>query len=290
MDPHFLHGARLLEPVLSPPVDLPAALTWRPDDERLLVATRSRAIFEVDPTGGTRRLLEVDREPALVSALPDGGVLVLSVEGHLQLWRGTEKAWERTTGLLAGRAIVVAADTLAVAGDDGERRRVLVLGHDGTVRLRARVPARTAIGLGPDGLVWARSVEAGVTTSRIGEPLPVGTGTQHQLTITPVGIVGVTDAGLVVWTPAATLAIRQGEVGNVALDPSGRQLALGTKGGSVALVRLDSPDQRRTPARVDAHTGPVRGLAFAPRGRWLASMGDRCRVWSYSPPTASIPP
>lgn len=291
MDPHFLHGARVLEPVLVPPVEQPAALAWRPGTEALLLATRAGAVFEVEPTAGTRKVLQLDREPALISALPDGGALVLTVEGLLQRWGEGGRRWEVATGLLAGRGLAVTDEAVAVVGDDGVNRRVLLFDRSGVRRLRARVPARTAIGVDERGrLVWARSLETGLAVVPIGDPLAGGAATQHQVTVGPGGVVGVTEAGVVVWQRGGALAVRQGDVGNVALNAEGTLLALGTRGGSVALVDLAEPGQRRSPARVEGHAGPVRGMSFAPRGRWLATIGDRCRVWTCATPTPSTAP
>ena len=78
MDPHFLHGARVLEPVLAPPVEHPAAIAWRPGSERLLVAARSGAVFEVEPAGGTRRVVELGAEPAVLVCVDDD-LVVLTV-------------------------------------------------------------------------------------------------------------------------------------------------------------------------------------------------------------------
>lgn len=231
-------------------------------------------------------MVELGAEPAVLVCVDDD-LVVLTVEGLLQRWGEAGVRWERPTGLLAARTVVCGGGGIAVIGDDGSARRVLVFDGGGERRLRARVPARTAIGVQGGRLVWVRSLPEGLATSAIGEPLAAGGSTNHLLTVTPHATVGVTEAGVAVWSDAGALAVRQGEVGNVALDVSGGLLAFGTKNGAVGLVRLDQPEQRKSPPRIEAHTGPVRGLSFATRGRWLATIGDRCRVWTYATPTLS---
>lgn len=283
-DPHYLHAARTLEPLISPPADSPRALCWLNADV-LLVASRDGLVHEVEPSFGTRRLFQAAPDVAQL-ATRDRRVAVLARDGRLQVWSldGT-LAWETPTGLIAGLQLTWWRGGVAVAGDDGIARRVIVFDAAGGRRTRARVPARTALGADADGnLLLARSIESGLVIRGFGQPLPAGPGTVHTLRFaSDCAVIGIASGGVTVWhgPREAPVSVRLSEVANAALSPDGNLVAMGTRVGGVALGGAKPGDQRVNPSRVEGHDAPVLALAFSPRRRWLASAAGRCWVWSY---------
>ncbi|MDP2309145.1 MAG: WD40 repeat domain-containing protein [Pseudomonadota bacterium] len=285
-DPHFLHGTRTLEALVSPPVDRPRALCWLPDEDVLLVAARDGTLHHVEPAYGTRTLLTAAPDAAHI-AVARGRLAVLTHEGLLQVWALAEARllWERPTELIAGLHVRWWSGGIAVVGDDGLDRRVLVYDDLGERRTRARVPARTALGADADGnLLLARSTEAGLTLRPFGEALPTGASTVHQLRFSGrAAVIGVATGGVTVWHGVGEppVNIKLFEVVNAALSPDEAVVAMGTRTGGVAIGPARLGGQRVNPMRVEGHEGPVLALAFSPRGRWLASAAARCWVWSY---------
>jgi WD40 repeat protein len=283
--PHYLHGARQLEALVSPPVDQPRALCWR-DSDALFVSARDGNVHLVEPSFGTRFVLRGVPDTAALTT--DGHRLaILGRDGTLQLWSlsGPVLLWETATGVLGGLQLFNWPGGVAVAGDDDRGRRVLVYDGDGQLRKRARVPTRAALGLDATGaLVLARSTEAGLVVLPFGEILPPGTPTAHQLRFaSDHAVVGIATGGVTVWhhPGASPVSVKLYDVVNAALSPNADLVAMGTRTGGVALAGAHPGGQRVNPTRVDGHEGPVVALAFSPRGRWLASAAGRCWVWSY---------
>lgn len=285
-DPHYRHGARPLEALLSPPVDHPRALCWIPDQDVLLLGARDGTIHQVEPLYGTRPLFAAAPDPASL-AVDRGRLALLTRDGLLQVWNlaEAELLWERPTELIAGLHLQWWRGGVAVAGEDGLDSRVLVFDDAGERRTRARVPAKTALGADPDGnLLLARSTEEGLSLRAFGDALTIEPPTAHRLRFAGTdAVVGIAPGGVTVWhgVGAPPVNIKLFEVVNAALSPGGELVAMGTRMGGVAIGAARLGGQRVNPMRVEGHEGPVLALAFSQRGRWLASAAGRCWVWSY---------
>lgn len=286
---HFLHEQAALESVLVAPVEQPRAMSWVGTRELLLVATFDGTIAAVEPAFGTRRLFQSVPEPVHLSTF-GGDVLVLARDGTLERWNLADKArlWSISTGLIGNQGVRVSPSEIAGIGDDAQaRRQVVVFDLDGTERMRVPVPARTTLGVGGDStFLLARSTESGLRVVPLGQSIDDGVpSTAHALRFSPGGgVVGVASGGVAVWTSAGGSArtVRMPDAVNAALHADGHTLAVGTRDGNVAIADIDAPATKRArPPRVQAHEGPVWMLSFSRKGRWLASIGDRCRVWTY---------
>jgi hypothetical protein len=282
-DPHFLHAARTLEALVSPPIEAPRALAWL-SGETLLIAGKDGVIHHVEPAYGTRSLFLAAPDPAGL-AVGRGMIAVLSRLGLLQMW--TEEGallWEDPTGLLASFHLQLWRGGVAVIGDDEQDRRVIVYDDRGERRARARVPARTGLGVDEEGgLILGRSTEAGLTVQPFGVPLAPGRPTAHQLRFAGNAVLGVATGGATIWhsPEAPPVNVKLLDVSCAALSPDRTLIGLGTRGGSVALAGAQPGGQRVNPARIAGHEGAVLAMAFAPKGRWVASAAARAWVWSY---------
>ena len=286
---HFLHAQRALEAVLVAPVEAPRAMSWVGTREQLLVATLDGTIAAVEPAFGTRTLFQAVAEPVHISTF-GGDVLVLARNGTLERWnlaRNT-RSWSLATGLVGNQGVRVSPAEIACIGDDAEaHREVVVIDLDGAERERLPVPPRTALGVGDDAtFLLARSTESGLRIVPLGQPVEnESPATAHALRFSPGGgVVGVASGGVAVWSSSggSPRSVRMPDAVNAALHADGHTLALGTRDGNVAIADIDAPaDARSRPARVHGHEGPVRMLSFSRKGRWLASIGDRCRIWAY---------
>jgi hypothetical protein len=286
---HFLHTPHALDAVLVAPVENPRAMSWVGTSEVLLVGGSDGVISSVEPAFGTRTLFRAVAEPVHLASHGDS-LLILGRSGRLEKWNrnSRERVWGVNTGLVGNQGIRVSPTEIACIGDDAEaRREVVLLSLDGTEQERMPTPARTALGVGDDGtFLLARSLDAGLLITPLGGLLnESGPPTAHALRFSPGGgVVGVASGGVAVW-PGAGLApqsVRLPDAVNAALHADGRTLAVGSRDGTVAIADIaGSPNARTRPPRLQAHEGPVRMLSFSRRGRWLATIGDQCRVWAY---------
>lgn len=284
---HFLHDSKPLEPLVSPPIESPRALSWVPGAEVLLVADAAGNLHQVEPTWGTRVIGRVLSDAAHLSTTKDR-IAILNRAGQLQVyvWPDLTMLWERYIGLIAHHGIRFWSGGVAVAGHDGKDHRVYVYDSEGLLRVRARVPERTALGTADDGtLLMARSSLKGLTVVPFPSPLPGGEPTGHRLRFGPGGrVFGCTPDGVTIWSPTgdSSFTIKQLETSNAALHPNQELVAIGTLHGSVAICGATrEASQRARPPRVDGHAQAVIALSFSSKGRWLGTVADSVRLWSY---------
>lgn len=286
-DAHFLHAARPLESVLAPSIESPRALSWVPGKEVLLVSAADGGLHSVEPVWGVRHLFNTHPEAAHLST-HDERAAVLGRDGHLEIWHVGErkKLWEAETPMVSQMGVRWWSGGVAVAGDDFDQRRLIVFDDDGCVKVRARLPPRTALGVSPLGrLLVARSSVSGLHVAALGKPIPADQATGHTLRFAPGGrVLGVVPTGVTIWSArgAAPITVKMTDTTAAALHPDGSVLALGTRTGAVAVAAaIAGSGMRANPSRVEGHSGPVQMMSYAPKGRWLATMADGCRVWSY---------
>ena len=282
-DAHYLHARPPLESVLVVPGESPWCASWSPDRELLLLADAGGVVRSVEPAFGSRWLFDGPAEPTHVAS-GAGGVAVLSASGRLELRRGGgAPELELETGLAGESGLRFWKGGIAVIGEGEGGRTVKVF--TGAEELRClRAPAGTALGVSAAGdLLWARSVVGEMRVGPLGSPLPEGEPTRHLLRFTHGGrVLGVAEGGATLWHHGEPQTARLLDAVSAALCSDGRTVALGTNGGVVAIVGiLAPPSSRAHPPRVSAHEAPVRTIAFSNRGRWLATIGENCRLWSY---------
>lgn len=280
-DAHFQHAAKALEAVLSVPAEQPRALSWVPRKEVLMLALRSGRVLAVEPSFGVRTLFDGPAEPVYLANWGDG-VAVLAADGHLVLRDGAGAISEIDTGLRGESGLRVCEQQIAVIGEGAEGRRVRLY-TGATLVQEVNVPDGAALGCREGAPVLARSVAEGLSVVPLGAELPEGPATNHMLRFTPGGwVVGVVEGGATLWKEGQPQTIRLLDTAAAALCHDGRTLALGTRGGVVALADVFAPPaQRGRPPRVEAHGAAVTALSFSTRGRWLATVGDNCRLWAY---------
>ncbi len=292
-DAHFQHPAKPLEALLSPPVPDPRAMAW--SGEELLVADREGQIHLVEPSFGARRLFMAARDPVRIAISPLGAagrrVAVVDHLGRLRVYELDGRlVWEQSTGLLAGVQILFTPPGVVVVGDAPETRRIWLFSPDGTVVGRARLPARTiALPRGKD-LFLVRSLAAGLQVRPFGEQLGSEPATEHHLMTSGGFVYGVASGGVTLWRSVATDASAKGgeavtvklyDVANAALTVDGETLALATRSGTVSVTVARPGVPRASAGKVGGHEAPITGLAFAPKGRWLASLAEKVWIWSY---------
>lgn len=281
---HFQHPARALEAVLTPPVPEPRAMAWR--GEELLVLDAAGVLHHVEPSFGSRRGPTLAREATRIAASPAGAdeVAVLDRDGVLGVYTvdGAPR-WRRPTGVLGAAQLVFEPDHIVVVGDTAELRRVWVFTRDGATVARARVPARTLAVPRAGGLPdLVRSLPDGLRAQPFGAPLGSGRATEHHLLLSSGQVIGVASGGVTLWRgpSAVAVTVKLYDVVNAALSPDGDTVALATREGGVAVTVARPGVPRVNPGRVSGHDAPITGLAFAPRGPWLASLAERVWIWS----------
>jgi hypothetical protein len=170
---------------------------------------------------------------------------------------------------------------------EGGGGRALWLVKEGVVCGKVRLPEGVAATGSADSgqVLLARSGVTGLAVVALakGVRFPKEEATGHRLRLSGKYILGFTPNGLAVWTHqgGAPETMRLPELSAGAVSADGRYLGLGTRSGAVALARFDQKDRRVNPDLVRAFSQPVVGVAFATRGRWLATAAESVLLWSW---------
>ena len=290
---HFLHERSGLEPVLRPPVKYPTALAWVPKRETLVVATRAGELLGVDPVLGTKVITEGIGESAVLALHDDRErFLVLNRQGGWTI--GTLKGEIQFTGkhpFLGGMSGFFAGEYAVMLGDEGDGKRTLTIYKDDKRVANIRLPKRVTATLDDKGgLLLCRSTPAGLEVIPMAE-LRKGTTFEKGLESTihilrPSGpfILGFTATGIVLWSREGggqPRSMRLPDLTAGDLSANSEYLGLGTRGGAVALARIDNLEKRIKPDLVRAFDSPVTSIAFSQRGRWLATGAEGLRIWTW---------
>ncbi|WP_019816397.1 WD40 repeat domain-containing protein [Saccharomonospora saliphila] len=274
----------------------------------------------VDGTGELRTWNAVNGRPSApahapqgtartVARTPDGGVVVLSVDGTISVGRPDTpgEARRRTLPDRQMRAHpAVSADgrwIAAVSDVDGVTDRVLHVWDSATLTEVARAELGEALvtspAFGPDGTRLAATVDDEVRVWRLGEDglteastLDVGERTLYALALSPDGatLATVGDGGRIALRDADSGELLRrfdsahpATVRTLTFSPDGRMLASGTVDDSV--VRLWDVGTGSLLANLSGHLGPLNDLAFSPDGRLLASASQDTSVgvWHVRP-------
>jgi hypothetical protein len=305
---HFLHAPRGVEAVVRVPIEGAQALDWIPGKEELVVACKAvRAkdaapstdgapagggtLALVDPVMGTRMLAHDLEDPGALSVNPEGDKVAILERGRgvsvRDLARG-RVVWTVPFSLVADLWVGWWKGGVVAAGEDLDGRTVTVLDHDGNLRARGRLPKGAAVGVSKSGkLVLGRVTARGAEVVPLDAPLRNDPPTRHRLRFSSSGVLfGVAEGGVAVWNPAgATITattVRCYGVSSATLDATGAWLAIGTRDGGVAVTGIGAGlVDRNHPDPQGGHNAPVLDIAFAKRGRWLATAGLRCWIWSW---------
>ena len=284
---HYLHGRSGLQAILRPPVDKPASLAWLGNKEVLLVATTTGSLVEVDPVMGTRTLCPLGGEVVRLCTDTAGRLFAgFRADG---LWcsasPGGEGMQEGEHGFTQPLGLFFLGRYLVMFGEVEDRREVAIFA-DGTERLRRKIPNKCTVFPGSDGKLWfARSTVRGFECGPLGKRTRFSEDepTNHVLVPSAQGVLGLTSHGGVIWSPenGSSESIGLLDIHTGALSADGQLVGVGTVGGVVGLVNMQSFESRKSPFLTKAHDTPIHSVAFAGRGRWLATGADRVQLWSW---------
>lgn len=283
-DPHYLHGKSGLSLVVRPPVRGAAELSWT-GDGWLVVATRVGQLLLAHPVLGTRLLSDREVpvlglgtwEDRVVTFTQDGAWRLLDTQGR-ELHSGTHPFVDRVQVQFHEQRVVVTGAT--------SRDRQTLFYEDGRKVFRVRLPPRAVAFVDTQGKVGlAQATQSGLEVVRMqpgarfsSDPL-----LPHDLEVAGDHVVGVTGRGACVWSVTTQDVIQVPLDGTTAaaLSADARWLGLGTFSGGVALVDLTAPRTDAPPPLVQASEQPITDVAFAPRGRWMASAADDLILWTW---------
>lgn len=283
-DAHFLHERRGLEALVKPPVGRPVALAWTAKGD-LLAASADGTLDRVHPALGTSRLLS-DLAPVAGLGVDGDRFVVVERTGR---WAAHDARGAR---LVEGQHPFDGTVHAAFRGErtvltgiaQGEKQALFFEG--GRKVLRVRLPLRAVAFVAARGLGLAQSTANGLEVVWLDEGGRF-TGretTGHQLLALRDHVVGLHGGGVRVWRLDRPEGLDVAVPGttSAALTQDGGLLAVGTSEGAIALVNLESASEVAQPSLLEATDTPVRTLAFAPKGRFLASGADHLVLWTWT--------
>ncbi len=268
--------------VVRPPVGLPVQLAWDAKGT-LLAASADGNLNRVHPAMGTTRIL---------SGL--GTLLGLGVEEDrfAVVERGGRWASHEATGRLiaAGEhpfegpvSVSFRQNKVLLTGKVGNEKQVLFF--DGARRvLRIQVPARAVAFVSEGYLGLAQSTPVGLETIYVKDNgrFHGRETTPHVLVAEGDHVLGLHAGGVRVWSVLdgthVDVAVANTQVATV--TPDGSMIAVGTTTGQIALADSTAAPGAH-PITVEASESPVRVLAFARKGRFLASGAEQLVLWSW---------
>lgn len=285
-DAHYLHERKGLEAVLRPPIRAPMAMVWAPKKPELYIADQVGTLHHLDPVLGTRVVAENLGEISLLVVREDGKqLLAVSRAGTWRLFDGPTTVAEGKHPFFGNLDALFYQDRVVIAGDSMEGRGMLAVKPGGPEKV-IRLPDRVLPFLGEDGsLCLARGTEAGLQVEKFSKAVrfPQAEPTKHRLMVTGAHILGLTSTGVVVWPAMGgaprTLRLPDITAGDVHKD--GEWVALGTRGGAVALAPLDSRARTDQIDLVRAFDRRISIVAFSRRGRWLATGAEGVQLWTW---------
>jgi WD40 repeat protein len=289
-DSHYLHDKKGLEAVVSPPIDGVQSLCWLPGTTELLVATRGGHLVQVEPVMGTRTIATGLGEPGALAVSADRSLLAVLVRGRgveLRQVQDGRLVWTWAEPLLTRLSLCFSPEGLLVSGEGLDGRVAVVLDAQGRVALRERLSPSAAVGVTPKGrLVLAQVTHQGPEMVVLGRgQLSDAPTTSHRLHFSRGGLLyGIAEGGVTVWPnrDRNPITIRCFGVSCADLSQDGTRLLMGTRSGGVALAGIlaDAP-HRGQPGQTGGHDQPVSDVAFCDKGRWAASAGARCWLWTW---------
>lgn len=285
---HYLHERSGLEAVLRPPVSDPTCVRWVPRREELIVGTASGTLVAVDPVMGTTHKAEELGHIVGLSLHPDRKrFAVVTRDGE---WiagdLGGEVRFRGPHEFVGAMGIFWLGDALIAYGDRETDRAVYVISRDGFHGATVPVPwGAVPMANGEGRLALARSTPRGLSVqplARRGVPED-DQATAHKLVAYSDKVLGTTEVGGVVWDVATgnTASIRYPDIVVGTLNNDRSLMGFGTRHGSVGLAKMDEAASRAKPYLVKSGGGPILGVSFSTRGRWLATAGDHVILWSW---------
>jgi WD40 repeat protein len=275
-------------------------LAWSPDGRSLAAASASGPLSIFDAaSGATRHLLpgHADGTNALAWS-PDGATLASGgQDGAVRFWDPEAGQHTATAELGSGWVEHLAWQpshspaTLAAAAG----RRVVFLGPDGTVRLRADPAPKTltALAWSPDGALLASAGFGGVQVrppdrTDPSQVFPYANGI-HALAWSPDGrwlVSGNQDPSVHLWLPAKDMEFHmsgyEGKVRELSFDASGRWLATG--GGRDACIwDCEGPGPEGREPTMLPHDAKVCAVAYQRRSSLLATGSEDGTLMLWSP-------
>jgi len=223
-----------------------SSVAFSPDGRLLVSASSDGTVRIQDVAEGSEAIVCCGHEGAVTSVAfsPDGGRVVSGGED------ATVRMWDATTG-----------KQLFEAGD-----------HTAMV---------TGVAFSPDGRVVASASRDRTVILRDATTGEVGHALEHDAAVLSIAFspranhVAVVSGGSIVLRDAATgAAVRTFAVHGAetaVFSPDGSRMACGSSDGTVTILDADDGDEVAT---LVGHTAPVRGLAFSPDGRSLASVSS----------------